>query len=142
MRTSENKKLGKNKFYNYIKGKQENKFFFFLPTVMKSSKHYLSWDTLMFSLFFAWGRSFIQFNICEVVQNTNTNVYKETMVSLIQCLKESNLEIKETAKAVNFLEKNSHIVLVLKNGNTEHHYIKNLIVNALANQPFIQTKQK
>lgn len=140
MRTSENKKIGKNKFYNYVKGKNENKFFFWLPTVMVSSKHFLSWDTLMFSIYIAWGRAFVQFNICEVVKNTDTAIYKETVVSFIDCLKISNIEVKDTTGAINFLKKNNHIVLVLKNSNLKHHYIQNLIAGSVANQPFVQAK--
>lgn len=137
MRTSPNKKLGKNKFYNYIRGKNE-KFSFWLPTIMVSSKHFLSWDTLMFSVFFAWGKNFIQFNICEVIQNTDTAVYKETLHTLVEALKETSIEISDGSEAVNFLKKNTHIVLVLKNGNIHHHYIQNLLYNALSNQPFIR----
>lgn len=141
MRTSPNKKLGKNKFYNYIRGKNE-KFSFWLPTIMVSSKHFLSWDTLMFSIFLAVGKNFIQFNICEVIQNTDTAVYKETLHTLVEALKETNIEITDGTEAVNFLKKNTHIVLVLKNGNIQHHYIQNLIYNSLANQSFVkQTKE-
>lgn len=139
MRTSVNKKLGKNKFYNHVKGKSD-KFCFWLPTVMISSKHFLSWDTLMFSVFIAIGRSFIQFNICEVIQNTDTAVYKETLASLVACLKETNIEIKDGVEAVNFLKKNTNIVLLLKNSNIKHHYIQNIIYNAVVNQSFIKQK--
>lgn len=141
MRTSANKKLGKNKFYNYVRGKNE-KFTFWLPTIMVSLKHFLSWDTLMFSIFLSWGKNFIQFNICEIIQNTDTAVYKETLLSLIECLKDTNIEIKDAHEAVIFLKKNTHLVLVLKNGNIKHHYLKNLIYNTLVNQSFIKLRQE
>lgn len=139
MRTSANKKLGKNKFYNYVRGKSD-KFCFWLPTIMISSKHFLSWDTLMFSIFIAVGRTFVQFNICEVIQNTDTAVYKETLSSLMECLRETNIEVKDGPEAVNFLKKNTHIVLLLKNANVKHHYIQNIIYNSVCNQSFVKTR--
>ena len=140
MKTSKNYNLGKNKFFNIAKGKKENKFFFCLPSVVISPKHFLYWDTVMFSVFIVWGSYFIQFNICEIVKNTSTEVFKETMSSLVKFLKASNLEIKDGNAALGFLNKNPHVTQVLKNANLEHPYVKTILSGAFQSQPFIKGK--
>lgn len=140
MKTSKNYNLGKNKFFNIAKGKKENKFFFFLPSIVISPKHFLYWDTVMFSVFFVWGSYFIQFNICEIVKNTSTEVFKETMSSLVNLLKLSNLEIKDGNAALNFLNKNPYVTQVLKNANLEHSYVKIILTGVFQTQAFIKIK--
>lgn len=140
MKTSKNYNLGVNKFFNISKGKRENKFLFFLPTVIVSPKHFLSWDTVMFSVFIVWGRYFIQFNICEIVKNTNIEIFKETVMTLVKFLKGLHLEISDNNAALGFLNKNPHVIQVLKNANLEHPYIKNVLSSTFHNQSFVKTK--
>lgn len=140
MKISKNYSLGKNKFFNIAKGQKENKFFFCLPSIVISPKHFLYWDTVMFSIFIVWGSYFIQFNICEIVKNTSTEVFKETLTSLIKFLKSSNLEIKDGNATLNFLNKNPHVTQVFKNANLSHPYVKTMLIGIFQSQPFIKSK--
>lgn len=139
MKKSRNYTLGKNKFFNIQKGRKENQFFFFLPTIMSSPKKLLHWDLIMFSIFLGWGNFFIQFNIFEVVKDTNTEVYKENMSTLMVFLKNNGLGINDMQAALEFLNKNNYIVQLIKNSNLEHPYIKAVFLQTLQGLPFIRT---
>lgn len=138
MKKSANKPFGKNKFFNIYKGKKENSYFFILPCVSISPKKNLHWDMTIFSIFLAWGNYFIQFNICEIVKDTNTEVYKENMVGLIKVLKTANLMISDMQAALEFLQKNPYLVNIIKNANLEHPYVKNLLISQIQQQNFIK----
>ena len=140
MKTSKNYNLGTNKFFNIVKGAKDNKFIFCFPSLIISPKHYLYWDTVMFSIFFVWGKYFIQFNICEIVKNTSTEVFKETLISLTSFLKTCNLEIIDKTAILNYLNKNPYITQVIKNANLEHPYVKTILTGTFQNQPFIKNK--
>lgn len=140
MKISKNYSLGNNKFFNIAKGAKDNKFLFCFPSLIISPKHYLYWDTVMFSVFLVWGKYFIQFNICEIVKNTNTEVFKETLISLTSLLKNCNLEIIDKNALLNYLNKNTYITQVIKNANAEHHYVKSILTGLFQNQPFIKSK--
>ena len=83
MTTTKNKNVNKNKFYNVQKGKYNNDFFFILPTISISPNKLLHWDMKMFTIFFAWGKYYYQVNVFEIIKNTNTEVFKDNMVSLL-----------------------------------------------------------
>jgi hypothetical protein len=65
MKKSFNKPVGKSttKFYNVYKGKNENKYFFYLPCIGVSPTKNLHWGMKVRSIFLAWGNWFIQYNI-------------------------------------------------------------------------------
>lgn len=140
MKTSKNYNLGKNKFFNIAKGKKENTFFFVFPTIVISPKHFLYWDTVMFSIFVSWGNYYLQLNICEIVKNTNTEVYRETMNSLMNALKAINMEVADGPAALSFLNKNTYITQIIKNADLNHNYIKMLFTTIFQNQPFIKSR--
>lgn len=140
MKTSKNYNIGKNKFFNIAKGKKDNHFFFCLPSIVIAPKSFLNWDTVMFSIFIAWGKFFIQFNICEIVKNTSPEVYKETMSSLMGVLKSLGIDIVDGPASLNFLNKNPHLTQIVKNGNLNHTYIKIIFSHYFQNQPFVKTK--
>lgn len=139
MKKSKNYTLGKNKFFNIQKGKKKNHFFFFLPTIMASPKKLLHWDLIMFSIFLGWGNFFIQFNIFEVVKDTNTEVYKENMSTLMVFLKNNGLGINDMQAALEFLNKNNYIVQLIKNANLDHPYIKSIFLQTFQGLPFIRS---
>lgn len=136
---SQNYPLGKNKFYNIQRGKKDNHFFFILPSIIISPKKFLHWDVMMFSIFIAWGSFFVQFNIFEIVKDTNTEVFKENMANLLSILKSSGYTIADMQAALDYLNKNTYLIQVIKNANLEHPYIKNLILSFFQSQPFIKS---
>lgn len=144
MTLSKNKPFGKNKYYNIQKGKKENHFFFLFPSIVISPKKFLHWDIRMFSIFLGWGKYYIQFNIFETIKNTSTEVLKPDMVALLSLLKSEGLTLSSEAKSMNqaleFLNKNSFLTLLLKNGNLEHPYLKEIISSYFRNQNFIIEK--
>lgn len=146
MKQSSNKKLGKDKYYNTQRGKKDDNFFFILPGLFVSPKKILYWDTEMFSIFLGWGKYFIQYNIFKSIQNTNVEIDKKLMLDLFNILKKENYYLNTddfTIKdIIGYLEKNTHIIKIVKNANLEHHYIQTIIVNLLKNQPFIIQKNK
>lgn len=137
MKKTENKKLGKNKFYNIYKGKKESGFFFVLPTISISPKKILNWDISVYSIFLAIGKYFVQFNICEIVKDTNTEVFKENMVALLGILRSNSLKVNDMPACIEFLNKNQHIILIIKNSNVSHPYVRNIVSSYFNNQPFI-----
>lgn len=140
MKTSKNYSIGKNKFFNIAKGKKNNHFFFCLPSIVIAPKSFLNWDTVMFSIFIAWGNFFIQFNICEIVKNTNQEVYKETMTSLMSVLKSIGIDIVDGPESLNFLNRNPYLTQIVKNANLSHVYIKNILFHYFQNQPFVKMR--
>lgn len=138
---TENKYTSKNKYYNIIKGKKENKFIFLLPTIIRSPKTFISWDTMMSSLFIGIGKYFWQYNFCEIIKDTNTEVYQETLKSLMQMLKVNQFDVKDLNQLMGFLHKNRYLVTLIKNANLDHPYIKNIIIYQLQHQPFIIDKR-
>jgi hypothetical protein len=139
MKKSENKNFGKNKFYNIYKGKKENGYFFWFPSISTSPKKMLNWDISVFSIFLAWGKYFFQINMCEIIKDTSSEVFRDNMVSLISILKSYNLKIDDVSRALEYLNKNQFIVLLLKNSQTSHPYVKQVIHSYIYNQPFIST---
>lgn len=138
MKKSRNRTIGKKKFYNIQRGKKENSFFFFLPTIMLSPKKFLHWDLIMFSVFLGWGNFYLQFNLFEIVKDTNNEVFKENMASLVAFLKDNGYGITDMQAALEFLNKNTHLVQLIKNSNINHPYIKMVFINSLQNLPFIR----
>jgi hypothetical protein len=137
MNKSKNKIINKNKFFNIQKGKFNEDFFFILPTISFSPKKFLNWDMKMFSVFLAWGRYYYQINIFEIIKNTNTQLFKENMVTLLNFLKTNKLTINDIPAALDYLNKNNYLIQLIKNSNLEHPYIKALILNIFQNLPFI-----
>lgn len=143
MKISNNKPLpfGKNKFYNIIKGRKENGYTFYLPTFCISPKKNLTWDMSIFSLFFAIGRYYYQFNICEVIRDNNSEICKEDMIKLISFLKSENLTIENVPDALSYLKKNKYLVTIIKNSELKHPYLSIVLLSALQNQSFIAESQ-
>ena len=139
MKVSENKYLNKKKFFNIQKGYNKKGYFFIFPLFAKSPKKILNWDLSLHSFFLAWGRYFIQINIYQVIKDTNIEVFKENMMNLINLLKSVNLKIKDMQKTLDFLNKNAHLTLILKNYNINHPYIKSVLLTNLQNQDFIES---
>lgn len=139
MKISNNKPLpfGKNKFYNIIKGKKDNGYTFYLPTFCISPKKNLNWDMSLFSIFFAVGKYFYQFNICEVIRDTSTDVCKEDMLKLINYLKTEKLSIHNLQDALSFFKKNKYLVTIIKNSELKHPYTNTVLLSALEHQSFI-----
>ena len=138
MKKSKNYKIGKNKFFNIIRGKKENDYFFIFPTIIKSDKTQLSWDSIITSWFLAWGKYYIQFNFNEIIKDTNVDVYKNTMQSLITCLRDVGLEITNGPQTLEFLNKNSYLTQIIKNANLNHPYIKKILFSYFNGQSFIK----
>lgn len=139
MKISNNKPLpfGKNKFYNIIKGKKDNGYTFYLPTFCISPKKNLNWDMSLFSLFFAVGKYYYQFNVCEVIRDNNPEICKEDMLKLIDFLKKEKLIIENMQDALSFLKKNKYLVTLIKNSDLKHPYLSSVILGAINNQKFI-----
>ncbi len=138
---SKNKNLNKNKFYNIQKGKYTDDFLFILPTISVSPKKLLHWDMKMYSIFFAWGRFYYQINIFEIIKNSNTEVFKENMVSLLNFLKANKLTITDIPAALDYLNKNNYIVQLIKNSDltNPHPYIKSLLISIFQNLTFVSS---
>lgn len=138
---SKNKNLNKNKFYNIQKGKYTDDFLFILPTISVSPKKLLHWDMKMYSIFFAWGRFYYQINIFEIIKNSNTEVFKENMVGLLNFLKANKLTITDIPAALDYLNKNNYIVQIIKNSDLSHPhpYIKSLLISIFQNLTFVSS---
>ncbi|NCQ50344.1 hypothetical protein GW796_00300 [archaeon] len=141
MKKSVNKSfLGNSKkFYNVYKGKNSGRYFFLFPCIGISQKKNLHWDMTIKSYFFAWGYSFIQYNVCEVVGDASLELTKENFESLKKLLKSSNITIVDLPVSLKFIKNNMHIVQLLKNSNLEHPYVKKIIYGYFQNQPFTST---
>lgn len=141
MKKTTNKPMpnGSKKFYNVYKGKNDSKYFFVLPCIGISPTKNLHWDMKVQSIFFAWGKWFIQFNIYEVVSDTSLELTKEHYESLKRALKFSNMSINDLQGAMNFIKNNTYIVQILRNSNIEHPYVKKILASYFQNQSFIST---
>lgn len=137
MEITKNKQLSKTRFYNTYRGSKDTGYFFYMPTIAKSPKKILNWDTCVFSIFFMFGKHYIQFNIYERIKDSNLEVVKENMVALLSIMKSAGLKITDISMALEFLNNNPYLVLILKNSNVTHPYVKNIVVAAVQNQPFV-----
>ena len=146
MTKSTNKKLGKNKYYNSEKGKRDNHFFFLLPSIIITPKKFLTWDTKMFSVFFGIGRYFAQYNVFEEIKDNSISIQKNNMVELLECLRAEGLYLDTDNYHVNsiieFLNKNQYIILLLKNSNLQHSYIRKIIYDSFKEQKFMTDEVK
>lgn len=144
MKQSINKKLTKNKYYTYQSGKKEDGFFFILPSIFISPKKISDWETEMFSIFFGWGKYFIQYNIFKIIQNSNTEINREVVSKIFNILKENGLQLNQSQYNMKdlllFLEENPYIIKIINNANIQHHYIKSIIINIFKSQAFITSK--
>ena len=138
MKTTKNKAFGKNKFYNFYINKKENEYFFIFPVVGFSNSKNISWDIKMSSFFIAWGRSFIQLNLFEVVKDSNLDVSSNIVAQLEKVLITMKLKITDKEMMLEFLGRNAHLVTILKNANLNHHYVKSLLGQYLQGQSFIE----
>jgi len=125
-----------NKFLNFYKGKNENKYFFLLPCISISSEKISNWTIKIRSIFLAWGYWFVQFNICETISDTSLEFTREYYEKLCRCLAASNITITNMQEAVDFIRNNIYIVQILKNSNVEHPYVKKILASFFYNQPF------
>ena len=150
MKQSKNKPLPffKGKYYNTQVGDKQNHFVFYLPSVVRSPKVFLSWDIMMFSIFIGIGTKFIQFNIFETIKNTNTNFSRSDLDKLLKLLKSEGLEIildknheNNLRELTSFLDKNSYILILLKNAQEEHPYIKTIIASYFKEQNFVTSRK-
>lgn len=139
MTTTKNKTLNKNKFYNVQKGKYKNDFFFILPTISISPNKLLHWDMKMFTIFFAWGKYYYQVNVFEIIKNTNTEIFKDNIVTLLGFLKSNKLIINDIPTALDYLNKNNYLVQLIKNSDLKHPYIKALLLNIFQNLSFVES---
>lgn len=139
MSISNNKKLpfGKNKFYNIIKGKKKNGYFFVLPAISLSPTQNLSWDISLFSIFISWGTYFCQFNICEIIRDNNEDILKEDVMNIINMLKKNGLSVIDMPELLSYIKKNKYIISIAKNSNLSHPYIQNVMLSYFQYQPFI-----
>lgn len=139
MKKSLNKPIGKStkKFYNLYKGKNENKYFFYLPCIGVSPKKNLHWGMTIRSVFFAWGSWFVQYNICEVVSDTSLEFTKECYEDLKRALKAVGMTINDLQSAMAFIKNNIYIVQIIRNSNADHPYVKKVLATYFQNQPFI-----
>jgi hypothetical protein len=108
-----------------------------LPCIGVSPTKNLHWGMKVRSIFLAWGNWFIQYNICEVVSDTNLELTKEGYENLKKSLQSSGMVINDLQGAMNFIKNNIHIVQILRNSNTEHPYVKKVLATYFHNQPFI-----
>lgn len=136
---TKNKTINKNKFYNVQKGKNNDDFFFVFPTISISPKKLLHWDMKMFTVFFAWGKYYYQVNVFEIIKNTNTEVFKDTMLNLISFLKTHKLTITDIPTALDYLNKNNYLVQLIKNSDLKHPYIKTLLLSIFQNLSFVNS---
>ena len=134
---TKNKDLNKNKFYNIQKGKQADDFFFILPTISISPKRLLHWDMKMFTIFIAWGKYYYQINVFEIIKNSNTEVFKDNMVVLLNFLKTNKLTINDIPTALDYLNKNNYLVQLIKNSDLKHPYVKALMLSIFQNVSFV-----
>ena len=105
MKTTKNKAFGKNKFYNFYINKKENEYFFIFPVVGFSNSKNISWDIKMSSFFIAWGRSFIQLNLFEVVKDSNLDVSSNIVAQLEKVLITMKLKIIDKEETGEFYPK-------------------------------------
>lgn len=150
MKQSRNKPLPffKGKYYNTQIGSKNNHFVFYLPSIVRSPKVFLSWDIVMFSIFIGCGKKFIQFNIFENIKNTTTNFTRTELDKLLKILRSEGLDIlldkaheSNLRELTMFLEKNSYIITLLKNSKEDHPYIKTIVASYFKNQSFITNKR-
>lgn len=139
MSKSQNKTISKNKFYNVQKGKYNEDYFFILPTITISPKKLLHWDMKMFTIFLAWGKFYYQINVFEIIKNTNTEVFKENMLTLLNFLKSNKMTINDIPSALDYLNKNNYLVQILKNSDLTHPYIKALLLSIFQHLSFISS---
>ncbi len=92
----------------------------------------------MSSFFIAWGRSFIQLNLFEVVKDSNLDVSSNIVAQLEKVLITMKLKITDKEMMLEFLGRNAHLVTILKNANLNHHYVKSLLGQYLQGQSFIE----
>jgi hypothetical protein len=92
----------------------------------------------MSSFFIAWGRSFIQLNLFEVVKDSNLDVSSNIISQLEKVLITMKLKIIDKEMMLEFLGKNAHLVTILKNANLNHNYVKSLLGQYLQGQAFIE----
>lgn len=139
MKTTQNKYSQKNslKFTNWIKGKNDNKYFFLLPTITISPKKNLHWDMTIKSTFFGFGHYYVQRNVCEIVKDTSTEFTKEVYEKLLQGLNLSKLSIKDTKLCLEYMKTLPFITQVLRNSSIEHPYVRKLLYMYFHNQPFV-----
>lgn len=139
MNISSNKKIpfSKNKFYNIIKGKKNNGYFFIFPAICISPTKNLSWDITLFSIFFSWGKYFFQFNICKIIRDNREDILKEDILKIINMLKLHKLGISDMSEMLAFIKKNKHIITIAKNSDLSHPYIQNVMLSNFQNQSFI-----
>jgi hypothetical protein len=134
--------FGKNKFYNTSKGKKEYGYNFLFPTICTSSPKNLNWDMSLSTIFFGWGRYYLQINICEITRDNSDDVLKEDALKIITMIKECNLVVDDMPAYINFLKKNKYIVSIAKNSSLKHPYIRSVILSSIQQQPFISEKEQ
>lgn len=139
MNISSNKKLpfSKNKFYNIIKGKKSNGYFFILPAFCISPTKNLSWDISLFSIFLSWGKYYCQFNVCEIIRDNKEDILKSDILNIINMLRSHNLGVSDMSEMLAFVKKNKHIITIAKNSDLTHPYIQNVMLSHFQYQTFI-----
>lgn len=140
MYISKNKPCGRNRFYN-IQKNDTSGCFFVLPTITVTNKKIADWGTEMQGFFFGFLKWCVQINIFKENFNKSLVADKALLNDLLKILRENGLGmafgVKSMQDTIDFLEKNKHIIVTLKNANIDHPYIKAVICQTFSAQPFI-----
>ena len=138
---SPNKYLGSNTFINYEVANKSYHHLFLFPTVIITPRRSISWEISAFSLILAWFGFFIQFNICRITKTSNKEIYKKNVQSLVNLLAEEGIRVNDANKLLDYLTQYPQIVLILKNANLQHNYIKKTLRAMFVNSDFVSIEK-
>ena len=137
MNRSKNYHLSKSRFFFTDSGKKNKQNYFLFPTLFFSRARHLSWDMVAWGIVFAWGSYYYQVNFCRITKNLNTTVYKQDVAQLMTTLKGEGLFVTDVQGLLDFLNRNSQLIILFKNADLDHYYIKQIMKNLFSNTDFV-----
>jgi len=137
MNRSKNHYISKKRFFFTDSGKKNKQNFFLLPTIFFSLARHLSWDMVAWGIVFAWGSYYYQINFCIITKNLNTTLYKQDVAQLVSILKTEGLFVHDVQAMLDFLNRNPQLIILFKNADLEHYYVKQIIKTLFNNTNFV-----
>lgn len=86
---------------------------------------------------FAWGSYYYQINFCRITKNLNTTVYKQDVAQLMTILKGEGLFVHDVQGLLDCLNRNPQLIILFKNADLEHYYIKQIMKTLFNNTEFV-----
>lgn len=129
------------KTYNITKGKKNN-CFFIIPSIISTTYKQKTWNSETKSIVIGFLYFYLQIDIININKDIDSSITQQTIQVISKTLNEKGYYVKDIESLQKYLKQNKNIVLLIKNSNVEHKYLKETLFNIIKFNDFIKEIKK